>query len=548
MIRAGRRNVSGKKRPKKILAFDWDARTLRVVHAHLSKRAAKIDRLLSVPVPSDVDPMSPEQMGKLLRRVLEQEDISTRHAIVDVPRDQVILNTLSLPVLAPDVLPNIVGIQIAKQLPYAVTDAVIDFAEAPHAADAATGDVLVAAVRREIVSLYEGIFNAAGLKLDRVGLRPYATTLATRRLLRHGLPERVLFIDVRPTLTEINVLRNSLLTFSRAASVHIPEDLSDRRKVPVPRADSSGPELTLVGAAEPGDELVEPGRSPLDTVISSLVVEVTRSIEAYRATDPGAKMDHCVIGGDLGIEEPLAEALQQRLGITAEIYNPASSFGWEPDEGAGASAFAATLGLVIGYVEEDTLQFDFLHPKKVVTATERRLRKAPIAAAALVLLVAGAGGIVAATTKPQRDKLAAVERRIAELEKEKRDNDHEKFLKLIQEIKSFDGEQFVWVDELHDIIGYLPTQEQMVISQIEMTQKRGEVVLKTRAKKRDTATDTIGQLNSFSREGKDLPRFKATMGGQQEKPGEDYPFLQDLRIRILSDETKKKPASASSQT
>ena len=53
-----------------------------------------------------------------------------------------------------------------------------------------------------------------------------------------------------------------------------------------------------------------------------------------------------MIGGDVGIEERLAEAIQARLNITTELYNPATTFGWEPDEGAAASAFSATLGLV----------------------------------------------------------------------------------------------------------------------------------------------------------------------------------------------------------
>ncbi len=40
--------MSDRARRNKILTIDWDAHTLRVVHAFVSKRGAKIDRLLSV--------------------------------------------------------------------------------------------------------------------------------------------------------------------------------------------------------------------------------------------------------------------------------------------------------------------------------------------------------------------------------------------------------------------------------------------------------------------------------------------------------------------
>ena len=88
-------------------------------------------------------------------------------------------------------------------------------------------DVLVAAIRHDALSRYEATLSAAGLKLDRIGLRPYANKFAVSSLLRHAMPERVLLIDVGPTLTEINVFRDSFLAFSRAASVAVPESLDD---------------------------------------------------------------------------------------------------------------------------------------------------------------------------------------------------------------------------------------------------------------------------------------------------------------------------------
>ncbi len=516
-------------KPRKILAFDWDSRSLRVVHAVVGKRGPKIDRLLSVAIPREADRANAQQMGELLRRVLDHEGISTSHAVVDIPRDQAILNTLSLPCQVPDALPNIVAIQIAKQLPFAIDDAVVDFIVGPHAPDAVTAEVLVAAVRHEVLAHYQAVFDAAKLKLIRIGLRPYANRLAACQLLRHAMPDRVLFIDVGPTLTEIDVLRNSFLAFSRAASVYVPAPGEEAQR-------SLGAEAVL--NEEPGEEPRPAGltlrlSSPTDGVVASLVVEVTRSIEAYRAVDAGAKMDHVVIGGDLGVEETLAEALQQRLNVTTEIYNPGSSFGWEPDEGANAAAFAATLGLVLGYAGEEALQFDFLHPKKLVSVVERRLKKAPLVAAVVVLFVAAAAVGLAAATKSDRRTLADLDRRISELRKAGKDN--EKFLQIVKDVREFDADQQTWVDVLYDIVDHLPPQEELVINQIDFNQKDRRVVLKTRAKRRETATDVVRTLQAFVREGKTKPRFQAGMRGHVEKQGEAYPFVHDLLIDIQKD-------------
>jgi type IV pilus assembly protein PilM len=477
-------------------------------------------------------------MGALLRRALDQEGIHTTHAIVDVPREQAILNTLSLPCRNPEDLPGMVSIQIAKHLPFAVGDAEIDFAVAPHEPDAAAAEVLVAAVRHEILQQYQAIFEKSGLKLVRVGLRPFANRVAACELLKHAVPEHVLFVDVRPTLTEINVLRRSFLAFSRAASVQIPEKWDDRPRLSIVREDEPLDLLVASGDARKEDVTVEPVPTRIEDVVASLVVEVTRSIEAYRVNAPGAKMDHAVIGGDLGVEEALAEALQQKLGITAELYNPARCFQWEPDEGASASAFAATLGLVLGHAVDEALQFDFLHPKKAVSAAERRLKKAPLAAAAVIMLIVGGVATVAAVTKPDRDRLAAIERKIADLKGKQKE--HEKFLSLVAEARAFDADQHIWVDVLYDVVTNLPPQEEMLITQVDLNQKEGRVLLKTRAKQRDTATDTVRRLNDFRRDNRTKPRFRAGIRGQTEKPGETYPIVQELTIVILDDSERSK--------
>ncbi len=526
--------MSTRTRQKKIVAIDWDAHTLRVVHAFLGKKGVKIDRLLSVALPSGLDPNDPQQIGFHIQRTLRQEGIATKHAIVDVPRDQAILKTLSLPAAPPEALAGMVEIQIAKELPFPAMEAVIDFAASPNLEDSASCDVLVGAIRRELLEQYEATFRAAGLRLDRVGLRPYASRAAVCEVLRHAVPERVLFIDVRPSFMEIDVLRHSALTFSRSASVMIPKGISAGAPTRSIKVDDSSTETEQrLGAVLAADE-----NRDLEGVIRSLMLEVTRSIEAYRAGDPGAQIDHVVVGGDVGVEDALAEAIQERLNITTELYNPASTFGWEPDEGAGASAFAASLGLVLGHADEAALHFDFLHPKKRESVTKQRLVKAPVAAGIVIAFVSIGAVALASYTKSDRDALAALEQRIADMERERKDN--KKFLGLVEQIQEFDAKQVVWVDVLYDIFAQLPSNKEMVVNHLEMNQKDGRVTLKTQAKDRTTAMEVRRKLMEFRQEGRDKPRFQVWVGSQTEKENEKYPFSQDFRITVLDDEPRQK--------
>ncbi len=531
--------MAARRGKRKILAIDWDTRTLRIAHALVSNRGVKIDRLINVAIPTSVDPNDPQQFGAHIRQALDQEGITTKHAAVDIPRDQVVLNTLTLPTTVPEELPGMVKIQIAKELPFPVMDAAVDYTVGLPVDGGTSSDVLVAAIRREVLSQYEAIFAAADLKLERVGLRPYANKVAVCELLQHAMPHLVLFIDVRPTFMEISVLREGSLVFSRAASVAMSEgeDLTGACPVDGPAS------LPANNVADATLKFTDAETQPAcATAMVALLMEVTRSIEAYRASDAGAEIDHVVIAGDTGMESLLSDAIQARLHVTTEMYNPARTFGWEPDEGANAAAFAAVMGLILSDASDDQFHFDFLHPKKTESAARKRLKKAPmIAAVAVLFIVASVMGVVKFTAS-DRARLASLNEQITELKGQRSAN--KKFLKLHGVLDDFDESQRVWVDVLVDVVSVFPTNEEMIFDRIDLKQikvgaKTGEhaqIVFRTRCKKRSTPTELIKSLHAFVPEQGDW-RLRASMGSQSPNLKESYPFAQDIRIEIVS--TKK---------
>ena len=84
----------------------------------------------------------------------------------------------------------------------------------------------------------------------------------------------------------------------------------------------------------------------VEQLVQALLVEITRTVEAYRAGSPDMAVGAIVIGGSVGFEAKLAEAVGRRFGTSVELYNPASCFGWSEEQGREARGFAAALGLV----------------------------------------------------------------------------------------------------------------------------------------------------------------------------------------------------------
>jgi Tfp pilus assembly protein PilN len=269
----------------------------------------------------------------------------------------------------------------------------------------------------------------------------------------------------------------------------------------------------------------------MKSVVKSLLVEVTRSIEAYRADDREGSITHAVIGGATGVEESLAHAMKDRFGFSTELFNPAAVCGWDPDRGAAASGFAAALGLVLGQVVASAQRFDFLHPKRVVTAAEVQLKKLPLVAAVVVLfLLSGVVGYFR-VVKPQRDRLAAVEQEIEDAEREIAAT--KKFVKRIKQVEENEEAQLVWLDELHDLLSLLPSNEELVLESIDMSQEDGEVVLKAKATSREVLTETVNELKEYRLAGSDEPYYSASLGSTREETRGQYLWKGPITVRVV---------------
>jgi hypothetical protein len=205
-----------------------------------------------------------------------------------------------------------------------------------------------------VVEYYQAIAQAAGAKLLRLGLRPYANVRCMEAYARHEMHARLALVDITADEAEIDVIEEGVLTFSRSAVLKVP----------------------TVGDAD---------EAAVRDAVGAVASEVARSLQSYLGVERGHKIDAVLVAGGTGVEEAVAEELRKRLSIRCERLNPAPALGLE-ESGPEASAFVSALGLALGQAPDAAVPFDFLNPKRPVV--QRDLRKlAVIAAAAAFVLV-----------------------------------------------------------------------------------------------------------------------------------------------------------------
>lgn len=510
---------------KRLLAIDWDTLSLRVVQFRAQKEKVEILKALSVPMPAEIRQDDAESLGAFLRQALLQAGIRDKRAALTIPREKVVLNTLTVPPTPLDELPALVQFQIVKELPFAADQATLDFAVRGSYDAKAPTEVLVAAVRNEAMTFYTQVAREAGLDLQRVGLRPHANLVAFSagaEIAKSGL---CLAIDIGPSLTEINVIRDGGLVFSRSASVRLPsaaemgvstDTLIDSR---------------IVGHAVPNmDATTEVFRDAVGT----LMVEITRSIEAYRATEPGAKLDQIIVAGATGVESTLAETLHQRLGAHAELYNPGLALDLPPQRARELRGFSAAIGLAMEFHSVGPGHFNFLSPKKAVTAREKRMRPARPVALAVVMVLLGTVLYRQFVVTPKENEVDALKKSIAALKIEVNGpsggkvDGVEGLRKRVAAVQNWFDAQHVWTSRLIHVTHAFPPDKDAYATAIAFADSPPVIEVQMQTKRSDVSKQFVDALK---KEG-----YTASTGAQSESANKlGYPYADSVKIFLTAE-------------
>lgn len=494
-----------------VLCIDWDERSLRILDTAVQRSGAVVRRAVEAPIPSGLDVRDPSLMGDFLRRTLGEHRIRTRSAVVDVPRQDTVLNRLTLPTGSMDELAAMVHMQIAKELPFSKDQAIIDFAVVPKAG-ATTCDVWVAAIRVNVVEYYRQVFANTGLRLERMGLRPYANLRAAQAL---GLTQgRVVMVDIGPSMTEINILRDGELMYTRAASVALP---------------ATEP---LAGAA---DEEIEP---PAAWPIDNLLIEVNRTITAYRATDLGAAIDRIILAGSAGSAAGLPRAFEERFGVQTDLFSIPEQVRWKAEQEGAAAPFSAVVGLSLSQSGDVAGRFDFLHVKEPEAEQRQRVKRRPVMVATALAFAAAGVGFAYQPIRARNNEIEGIKANIALMNRDVKQR--EAALKKVADLDVWEAGNVPWIDYVKKIAAVFPSNKECYITALDIDTDKGLILIDLAAKDVFTARKVVEAIESVV-DSKNRPIFDAVTGnkaGNAKDP--EYQVEDRVTVTVLAVAPKPK--------
>ncbi len=417
---------------KRLLAVQWDRYEVRCVLADCRRGNVRLRAVHAEPIPdadAEADEPSAAEPGATLAKVLTKLGGHRGVTLVGVDRGDVELMHFTLPPARDGELHELVSNEVLRESPAGLDQSVLDFVPQSDDPDQIR-DVAVALLPQARLEQFGDTCAAAGLKPDRLPLRPYAAASLFRRA---ASPSEGPCLLVAPVWDEVDltVFRQGKAVLSR--TVRLPErvgtEAADRRLMT---------EITRTLAVATQDQLHDD--------------PVQRIVVFDRRQGP----------------EGLPERIHRELQLPVERLDP-----FEPVDAGRAELperpgrFASLLGMVLDESRGRAHAIDFLHPRKPPKSFDRR-RVAGLAGI-VVLAAVLAGAYVAwdtlATARADRDELAV---RLKQLDEgpisaamKQRD--------LMAAIRDWQDGGVNWLEELRELSVRFPPQQDVVLTQMSMT-------------------------------------------------------------------------------
>lgn len=494
--------IGAARKRKSVVALDVDGDVLRVVHA-AGSRVTRIDSA-QIELPAEKRDQ-PAVFGGALKKALESARVKVKEAVIALPRGQVVLRPLHVPMVAEvRELASVINFQIAKDLPFRIEDAAVDFkilrgVEVPAAGEGAEGggaqrrlEVLVGAVRSDVVKFYRDVAHAAGFKLTGLGLRSVAAAHYATRCAGMDIP--FLLVSVRSDEVTLEIVSEGKLLFSRAAVI-------DR-----------------------------------ENLLKSLQIEVVRSLHSFEGAGGNKPIQKVLVAGGTGEESQIAAALGESLKLPSEVLDPLVDVEVKDFDRAEAAKAIAPIGLALSALEPSGLLIDFANPKKPAPPRNPKRTQTLLLAAASVALLVSLFGVRAQLIKK---RIEIRQKAQAEL------TDAEKKLPIYRRLKAqaklvngWMADEQNWLDHLAYLSAVLPPADQIYVSGFTTTPQH-VMRFAVNAKTGELLAELDKKLRAAGYELKPLSITPAN-----DKNGYNFRTTVELTIpkKMKPDTTKVKPA------
>ncbi|MBU1693659.1 MAG: pilus assembly protein PilM [Verrucomicrobia bacterium] len=411
-----------------ILALDIGASNLKMAEFAALKSGGV--ELVNFGVASlDLDPQAEGErsayISSTLHEIMQDRGFRPGRVLLSVSGQSVFSRFVKLPPVDRDKVYQIILYEAQQNVPFPMEEVVWDYQLIGGAAGEM--DVMLAAIKADIIEEITGCVEQAGLETDLVDVAPMALYNAVRYNYT-DLPECTLVVDMGARSTDLIFIEKGRV-FSRSIPVAgnaITQQIMQEFGMSFGDAEALKKAHAFVafgGAYEgPKSEVVDKVSKSVRSIMTRLHAEINRSVNFYRSQQTGQQPSLILLAGGTSAIPYTDSFLKDKMKVNVDYLNPflnvAVSEGIETDEIARyANLMGQVVGLALRRFLTCPIEINLVPPKILADKAFRRKQPLFLAAAAALLLTLGVWcGYFVKMSGLAEERMVKVRARVQELE------------------------------------------------------------------------------------------------------------------------------------
>lgn len=311
-------------RSKDTVGLDIGASSVKAVQLKRGRAENELVRLGIVPLHPEtiVDGviMDSGTVISAIQQIFSENQIKTKDVVVAVSGHSVIVKKIKVAKMTPKELEEAISFEAEQYVPYAIEDVNLDFqvlgGQDPNATEM---DVLLVAVKKDIINDYLSIISTAGLNAVVVDVDAFALENAFEIAYEEERDRVVALVNLGAAVMNINILHGGMSEFTRDSALggnRYTESIQKILGLSYEQAET----LKLGGEVE--RRTLSDAQPAIDMVNAELAGEIRRSFDFFRSSSHNDTIHRGILSGGCARLPGLVAYLSENLEVPFEVANP----------------------------------------------------------------------------------------------------------------------------------------------------------------------------------------------------------------------------------
>ncbi len=309
---------------KSSIGLDIGSSYFKVVQLKDSKKGYELELFDVLQIPSEiiVDGAVIDSLRLIdaLRELIKKSRVKTKNAVIGISgHASVIIKRISLPEMSEEDLAESIKFEAEQYVPFDIEDVNLDFQILGPREEAGQMDVILVAVKKDIINEYVAVVKEAGLVPVIVDVDAFALENMYEVNYEIEPNKNVALVNIGASTINMNIVKGGMSVFTRDSSVGSnlhSEALQKAFSVAHENAERLKRGESVEGVSQ------EDAFSAMASASDDIISEISRSLEYYKSTTMHEDINEVILSGGGALIRDFPRLLSEKIGVESRAAEP----------------------------------------------------------------------------------------------------------------------------------------------------------------------------------------------------------------------------------